>query len=70
MTERPRVWRVRVLRQLEDWVEVRASNRQAAEAAALTLPGVKELRGVTVLGDKPVAYRRPTGIEDEAEAED
>lgn len=62
-----KVWRVRVLRQIEDWVEVCASSREAAEAAAILLPGVKELRGVTVLGDKLAGAPVPHGVEDQDE---
>lgn len=68
MTERPRVWRVRVLREIEDWVEVRATTREGADAAAKVLPGVKELRGVTILGEKVAASNaQRIGVEDEAE---
>ena len=63
-----RIWRVRVLRCLEVWEEILAPTKEEAEARVLTLQGVKELRGVTVLAEK-VAGARPVGVEDE-EAED
>lgn len=62
-----KIWRVRVLRQIEDWVEVRAMSREAAETAALHLPGVVELRGVTVLGNKRANAAPPPGVEEEDE---
>lgn len=66
MNEKPRVWKVRVRRLVEDWVEVRATNRTSAEAAALVLPGVKELCGVTLIAEK-IAAAAPVGVEDQKE---
>lgn len=67
---KPKPWKVRVLREIEDWVDVHAVTREEAESAALAQKGVKELRGLAVPADKRVGAPKPAGIEEEEETND
>lgn len=62
---KPLPWRVRVAREIEDWVEVLAHTPEEANAEALKLPGVKALRGITLRGDKRADAPMKMGVEEE-----
>lgn len=65
-TKTRKPYKVRVLRQMEDWVEVLALSSEEAEEKARTLPGVVELRGVTILAERRPGERK-VGVEDPGE---
>ena len=60
-----KLWRVRVRRLTEDWVELSAENGSQAEMAAAVLPGVINVFGRSAIpADRPVDSRF-VGVEDE-----
>jgi len=60
------IWRVRVRRSIEDWVDVLAETPEQAEADAAKLAGVVSVFGKSAIrGDKVVIPGRPAGVEDE-----
>jgi hypothetical protein len=62
------LWRVRVSRLVEDWVEVTAATKIEAEVAAVGLPGVRNVfAGSAISADFNPAPRRPAGVHDEDE---
>jgi hypothetical protein len=61
---RQKTWKVRVVRKLEDWIDVQADNPLQAELLAASIPNIVSiLTGMTMLGDRPLA-EAPAGIED------
>ena len=63
---RPTIWRVRVLRTLEDWVEVPAGSASEAEIDAGKIPGIVRVFGRSAIrGDIVAAPERPAGVRDE-----
>ena len=59
-------WRVRVMRKVEDWVDVQASSALEAETEAYKLPNVVSVFGRSAIpGDKPIEGDRPLGVRDE-----
>ena len=62
---RPIVWRVRVKRSVEVWVDVQGLTAQEAEKQAGNLPGVTHVFARSaILGDEAVAPERPAGVQD------
>jgi len=60
------MWRVRVKRAVEDWVEVPALSGAVAEIEAAKLPGVISVFGKSaVRGDEEAAPNRPAGVREE-----
>ena len=60
-----KLWRVRVKRAVEDWVELSAETGSQAERAAASLPGVINVFGLSAIpADKPVDSRF-AAVEDE-----
>ena len=60
-----KIWRVRVKRAVEDWVEVRADPPLQAEELAINVPGVISVFGRSAIrGDTPVHRPLPVGVED------
>lgn len=58
-------WKVRVIRRMEDWTEIKAADATEAEALAANLPGVISiLTGMTMSAEKPVSERVPLGLMD------
>lgn len=63
-----RTWRVRVVRKVEDWVDVDADTPLSAENLAALLPQVVSVFGGSAMrGDKPVDQIPPIGVEEEDE---
>lgn len=63
---RPIIWRVRVKRSIEDWVEVSADSGPRAEVEAAVIPGVISVFGKSaVRGDEIAAPVRPTGVSED-----
>jgi hypothetical protein len=61
---RQKTWKVRVVRKLEDWIDIQADNPLQAELLAASIPNVLSiLTGMTMLGDRPLA-EAPASIED------
>jgi hypothetical protein len=61
---RQKTWKVRVVRKLEDWIDVQADNPLQAELLAASIPNIVSiLTGMTMLGDKPIG-EAPAGVED------
>lgn len=59
-------WRVRVMKLVEDWVEVQAESADQAEFAAANLPYVKSVFGKSPIpADKPLAASHPLGVLDD-----
>ena len=59
-------WRVRVVRKVEDWVEVHADNPLQAEQLAVVLPMVISVFGGSAIrGDKPVDFIPAAGVIDD-----
>lgn len=67
--EKPKPWRVRVQRKVEDWVEVLATSPTQAEDLASQLPQVIFVyRPSALRGDKLAVTGAPAvGVEDETE---
>jgi len=56
-------WRVRVMKKVEDWVDVQAENARSAELAANFVPGVISVFGKSAIPvDKPVEGDRAAGV--------
>lgn len=63
-----RIWRVRVVRRVEDWVDVNADTPLQAETLAANLPLVLSVfTGSAMRGDKPVDFIPAAGIQDDEE---
>jgi hypothetical protein len=61
---RQKTWKVRVVRKIEDWIDVQADNPLQAELLAASIPNIVSiLTGMTMLGDRPLG-EAPAGIED------
>ena len=57
------VWRVRVNRATEAWVEVQASTAGEAEVEAAKVPGVTGVFGRSAIrGDESAVPERPVGV--------
>jgi len=57
-----KLWRVRVMRRAEDWVEIRAESAVQAEQQAATLPFIISVFARSAIpGDKPLAATDPLG---------
>lgn len=66
--EMPRltIWRVRVKRAVEVWVDVQAVTSAQAEADAVNLPGVISVFGKSAIrGDEAALPERPAGVREE-----
>ena len=62
MHARKKRWRVRVMRKIEDWVDVQADEAEEAEALAANYPQVISVFGKSAISaDKPVASTDPLG---------
>lgn len=56
-------WRVRVLRKVEQFVEVHADDPESAEAVAAHMPFVIQVFGKsTISAEKPLASTDPLGV--------
>lgn len=63
-----RRWRVRVIRQLEDWVEIKAETMEEANLLAAQRPGIVNVFiGSTISGEKPAGQVLPIGVADDNE---
>lgn len=68
MLLKKKFWRVRVMRKLEDWVELQAETAEEAEIAASHLPYViSAFSGSAISADKPLASTHPLGVLDDSE---
>lgn len=66
MVVKAKNWRVRVLRKVEDWVEVQAENGEQAEQLAVNLPYVISVFGKSAISaDKPLTTIDPLGVLDD-----
>lgn len=62
---RPTIWRVRVRRAIEAWVDVSATSSSQAEIEALKVPGVLSVFGQSAMrGDEQALADRPIGVEE------
>lgn len=62
---RPVIWRVRVKRAVEVWVDVEAVSRVQAELEAAKVPGVVSVFGMSAIrGDEAVRPEPPEGVKD------
>ena len=62
---RPTIWRVRVVRGREEWVDVLAVNAAQSEIEAGKLPGVISVFGRSAIrGDEAMVPERLPGVED------
>lgn len=60
------MWRVRVKRSIEVWVDVQAVTAADAEAGAANLPGVISVFGKSAIrGDEAALPERPAGVREE-----
>lgn len=60
------MWRVRVKRATEVWVDVQATTAHEAEAEAIKLPGVISVFGKSAIrGDEAALPERPAGVREE-----
>lgn len=60
------IWRVRVKRAIEDWVDIQAATAAEAEDLAIDRPGVLSVFGKSaVRGDLAIEAVRPVGVRDE-----
>ena len=60
-----KIWRVRVKRAIEDWVQVESDTPLQAELDAISIPGVISVFGGSAMrGDRPIDQVPPAGIED------
>lgn len=60
------VWRVRVMRANEEWVDIEADDALQAETNAAILPRVISVFARSAIrGDKPLGQTLQAGIEDE-----
>ncbi|HEY7326904.1 MAG TPA: hypothetical protein VH592_04665 [Gemmataceae bacterium] len=63
---RPTIWRVRVLRYAEEWIDVQAVTPSEAEIAALGVPRVaKVFPGSAVRGDETARPEPLAGVTEE-----
>lgn len=60
------MWRVRIKRAIEAWVDVQAVTAIEAEAEAVKLPGVISVFGKSAIrGDEAALPERPAGVREE-----
>jgi hypothetical protein len=60
------IWRVRVKRAIEAWVDVQATSAVQAEADAINLPGVISVFGKSAIrGDEAALPERPAGVRED-----
>lgn len=60
------IWRVRVKRAIEDWVDIQAATAAEAEGLAIDRPGVLSVFAKSaVRGDLEREAARPVGVRDE-----
>ncbi len=65
---RQKLWRVRVTRAVEEWVDVQADTPLQAEQLAASMPRVLSvLTGNTIRGDRPIDRIQDAGVEDDEE---
>ena len=63
---RPVVWRVRVKRATESWVDVLAHDGEQAEAEAMKVPGVMQVFARSAMrGDEAAIPERPEGVRED-----
>jgi hypothetical protein len=61
-----RLWRVRVRKSVEDWVDVQADTPLQAEKLAATLPFVISVfTGSVIRGDRPIDQGPPVGVQED-----
>lgn len=66
MMPRQLIWRVRVKRAIEDWVDVQAPTAALAELEAAKVPGIISVFGKSAIrGDQAALPERPPGVEGE-----
>jgi hypothetical protein len=59
-------WRVRVMRKVEDWVDVQATTAQEAETYAYNIPGVLSVFGKSAIrGDMPIEGDTVVGVRED-----
>ena len=62
---KPKLWRVRVRKSVEDWVSVSADTPLQAETLVATMPFILSVfNGSTIRGDRPVDQAIPVGVEE------
>jgi hypothetical protein len=67
---KPKLWRVRVRKSVEDWVSVSADTPLQAETLVATMPFILSVfNGMTMRGDRPVDQAIPVGVLEEDEDE-
>lgn len=60
------IWRVRVKRSVEVWVDVQAHTAAEAEVSAADLPGVISVFGKSAIrGDEAAMPERPVGVRED-----
>lgn len=61
-----RIWRVRVMRKCEDWVDVQATSALQAEAEAIKVPHVLSVFSKSAIpGDSPANLAAPVGVRED-----
>lgn len=62
------IWRVRVRRAVEEWVDIQADTALQAEEQAAMLPQVLSVFGKSAMrGDRPIGSTSPLSILDDGE---
>lgn len=65
MSQKPKQWRVRVLRSTEEWVEVLALTGDQAEVEAVKIPRVLSVFGKSAIpGDRIYEPEPPPGVDE------
>lgn len=63
-------WRVRVIRKVEEWVDIQATTPLEAEILAANLPQVLSVfTGSAIRGDKPIEFIPLVGVEEDDDDE-
>lgn len=62
-----KIWRVRVKRSVEEWVDIKADSKEQAEQEAASVPNILSvLTGMTIRGDRPLeGMTPPIGVEED-----
>ena len=62
---KPKLWRVRVRKSVEDWVSIQADSALQAEELVINMPFILSVfNGSTIRGDRPVDQAIPVGVEE------
>jgi hypothetical protein len=63
---RPKIWKVRVKRAIEEWVDVEANSPLQAELLAANIPFVISVFGGSAMrGDRPIDRAPLVGVEED-----